>query len=111
MPVPAGDEIFVPPGAEFYGEPPVDVGPLYIPTDTYEVQSVNQTIREPGDGRQIPTIEVSFTRPNDLGLHSILIDNYAFTHADVLGYLRGRSARIARIYALPEQLPPDPEEV
>src|SRR5947199_5656043 len=98
MPVPAGDEIFVPPGAEVYGEPPVDVSSLYVPTDTYEVQSVNQTIREPGDGRQIPTIEVGFTRPGDPGLHSILIDNYAFTHADVLGYMRGRSARIGRIY-------------
>lgn len=111
MPLPAGDEIFAPPASESYGDPPVDVGPIYVPTDTYTVQSVNQTIREPGDGRQIPTIEVSFTRPNDLGSHQILIDNYAFTHADVLGYLRGRSARIARIYALPEQLPPDPEEV
>jgi hypothetical protein len=111
VPVPAGDEIFVPGGGEPYGDPPVDVGPLYIPADTYEVQSVNQTVREPQDGRIIPTIETSFRRPNDAGYHSILIDNYAFTHADVLGYLRGRSARIARIYALPEQLPPDPEEV
>jgi hypothetical protein len=45
------------------------------------------------------------------GAHSILIDNYAFTHADVLGYMRGRAARLRRIMALPQQLPPDPEEV
>jgi hypothetical protein len=111
VPIPAGDEGLVPAGGELYGEPPVDVSLLYGPADTYEVQSINQTIREPAGGRQIPTIEVDFTRPGDSGLHSILIDNYAFTHADVLGYLRGRSARIARLYALPEELPPDPEEV
>jgi hypothetical protein len=45
------------------------------------------------------------------GAHSILIDNYAFTHADVLSYMRGRAARLRRIMALPEVLPPDPEEV
>jgi hypothetical protein len=111
VPIPAGDEGLVPAGGELYGDPPVDVSPLYSPDNAYEVQSVNQTIREPADGRQIPTLEVGFTRPGDPAAHQILIDNYAFTHADVLGYLRGRSARIARIYALPEQLPPDPEEV
>lgn len=111
MPLPADEANVVPAAGELYGDPPVDVAPLYVPTDTYEVQSANQTIREPADGRLIPTIEVEFERPGDPALHSILIDNYAFTHADVLGYLRGRSARIGRIYALPEELPPDPEEV
>jgi hypothetical protein len=111
MPLPAGDEIFVPAGNEPYGDPPVDVGPLYVPTDDYEVMSVNQTTREPQDGRIIPTLEVGFYVPGMGGAHSILIDNYAFTHADVLSYMRGRAARLRRIMALPEVLPPDPEEV
>jgi hypothetical protein len=109
--LPAGDEIFNPVPGELYGDPAVDVGPLYVPTDDYEVMSVNQTQREPGDGRIIPTIEVGFYATGVPGAHSILIDNYAFTHADVLGYMRGRSARLRRIMALPQELPPDPEEV
>lgn len=111
MPLPAGDEIFVPVPGQLYGDPPVDVGPLYLPTDDYEVASVNQTVREPRDGRIIPTIEVGFEVPGVPGSHAILIDNYAFTHADVLGYMRGRAARLRRIMALPEVLPPDPEEI
>ena len=89
----------------------MDVGPLYQLTDDYQVMSVNQTVREPADGRQIATIEVSFVVPGVPGLHSILIDNYAFTHADVLGYMRGRAYRLKRIMGLPADLPPDPEEV
>jgi hypothetical protein len=111
MPVPAGDEIFDPTPGALYGDPPVDVGPLYVPTDDYEVLSLNQTVREPRDGRIIPTIEVGFDVPDLPGTHSILIDNYAFTHADVLGYMRGRASRLRRISALPEVLPVSPEEV
>jgi hypothetical protein len=111
MPVPAGDEIYVPAAGELYGDPPVDVSPLYVPTADYEVMSVNQTTREPRDGRIIPTLEVGFEVPGLPGSHAILIDNYAFSHADVLGYLRGRAARLRRIMALPAALPPDPEEV
>jgi hypothetical protein len=111
MPVPAGDEIYVPAGGELYGDPAVDIGPLYVPTDDYEVMSVNQTTREPRDGRIIPTMEVGFQVPGLPGNHAILIDNYAFTHADPLSYMRGRAARLRRIMALPAVLPPDPEEV
>jgi len=111
MPIPAGDEIFVPAAGEVYGDPPVDVGELYLPTDDYEVMSLNQTTREPADGRIIPTIEVGFYVPDLPGAHTILIDNYAFTHADVLSYMRGRAARLRRIMALPTVLPADPEEV
>jgi hypothetical protein len=111
MPVPAGDEIFDPTPGELYGDPPVDVSELYVPTDDYEVMSANQTFREPADGRIIPTLEVGFAVPGLPGGHSILIDNYAFTHADVLSYMRGRAARLRRIMALPAVLPPDPEEV
>ena len=111
MPLPAGDEIFAPAPNELYGEPAVLVTPLYAPTADYQVQTISQTVRTPQDGRIIPTLEVDFSMPGYAGLHSILIDNYAFDHADVLGYLRGRAARIRRIYALPQELPPDPEEV
>jgi hypothetical protein len=111
VPIPAGDEVFAPPGATFYGEPPVDVSEIYLPTDDYFVQGANQTIRYPRSGRVIPTIMVSFEVPGLNGLHTLMVDNYAFTHADVLGYLRGRAARLRRMTALPERLPPDPEEV
>ena len=67
--------------------------------------------RSPTDGRAIPTLETSFEVPGVPGLHTILIDNYAFTHADVLGYMRGRAHRLRRIMALPAELPPSPEEV
>jgi hypothetical protein len=111
VPVLGTDTGFVPAQGELYGDPPVDVDTLYIPTEDYQVMSLNQTVREPRDGRVINTIEVSFVVPGVPGIHSILIDNYAFTHADVLSYMRGRAARLRRIMALPEQLPPDPEEV
>lgn len=96
---------------EPYGQPQVNVAPLYVPTDDYVVLSVNQTLRQPQDGRTIPTIEVGFTVPGEPGQHSLLIDNYAFAHADPLRDLRGRAAKIRRLYALPRLLPRDPEEL
>jgi hypothetical protein len=106
MPLPAGDEIFVPPEAERYGDPPVDVSILYLPTAEYEVQSVNQTVRYDRTGRAIQTIEVDFQIVGLPGLYSILIDNYAFTHADVLEYIRHRVYTVRELFALPERLPP-----
>jgi hypothetical protein len=104
--LPAADELFIPPGADNYGEPPVDVGPLYIPTDFYEVQAINQTQRYPSDGRIINTLDVSFLVSGVPGIHNILIDNYAFTHADPIEYLYERSYLLKAAMALPEQLPP-----
>jgi hypothetical protein len=49
--------------------------------------------------------------PGYPGVFTLHIDNYAFTHADPLRDLRGRSDKIRRLYALPEVLPPDPEEL
>ncbi len=98
------------PGSAF-GDPEVDVGPLYVPTADYVVKGVMQTERFPPDGRVIPTIETIFAVPGVPGSFTLWIDNYAFTHADVLGYLRGRSAKIRRLYALPDVFPPAPEEL
>jgi hypothetical protein len=94
-----------------FGEPEVDVGPLYVPTEDYAVLGVNQTQRFPPDGRVIPTIETTFVIPGLPGTFVLYIDNYAFRFADPLRDLRGRSAKIRRLYALPEVLPRDPEEL
>lgn len=106
MPIPAGDEVFVPPEAEHYGDPAVDVSTLYLPTEEYEVQSVNQTTRYDRTGRAIQTIEVGFQIVGLPGLYSILIDNYAFDHADPLEYIRQRVYKVRELWALPERLPP-----
>jgi hypothetical protein len=106
MPIPAGDEIFVPPEAERYGDPPVDVSILYLPTAEYEVQSVNQTVRYDRTGRAVQTIEVDFQIVGLPGLYSILIDNYAFDHADPLEYIRHRVYTVRELFELPERLPP-----
>jgi len=105
------DEGIAPPAAQAFGSPPVDVAPLYEPTPDYVVLGMHQTERFPPDGRVIPCLEVSFTVPGMPGRHTIIIDNYAFTHADVLGYLRGRASLLRRIMALPTMLPASPEEV
>lgn len=102
---------YTPAAGRMYGDPEVDVGPLYVPTEDYVVLGVMQTERFPPDGRVIPTIETTFVVPGVPGTFTLWIDNYAFTHADVLGYLRGRSAKVRRLYALPEVTPRDPEEI
>jgi hypothetical protein len=89
-----------------FGDPEVDVGPLYVPTEDYQVQGVSQQIRYPPDGRAIPTIEVDFVVPGYPGRHIRLIDNYAFTHANVLDYMAERAYLIRELYALPGRLPP-----
>lgn len=108
MPVYDSEE---PPGGTLFGQPPVDVADLYIPTDDYRVLGLHQIMRNPPDGRTIPTIDTTFAIPGLPSTHELYIDNYAFTHADPLRDLRGRSKRIRRLYALPTVLPPDPEEL
>jgi hypothetical protein len=109
LPVVGAD--WTPAPGRWIGEPPVDVGPLYVPTEDYAVLGVAQTTRWPGGGREIPTILTTFLVPGVSGTFSLHIDNYAFTHADPLRDLRGRSAKIRRLAALPEVLPPSPEEL
>jgi hypothetical protein len=101
------DADFVPSGAAIFGTPPVDVTQLYVPTPAYVVRSLSQEERRrPTDGAIVPTIRVTFTVPGLSGVFSIIIDNYAFTHADPLFYMRERSYVIHGLYALPAQLPP-----
>ena len=102
MPVANG---FAPSGAEAFGSPTVDVSPLYVPTPAYIVHSLVQETRRALDGRIIPTIAVHFNVPGLPGDFVIHIDNYAFTHVDVLEYMRERSYLIHQLYALPELLP------
>jgi hypothetical protein len=90
-----------------YGTPPVDVTALYQPTPAYVVIGLTQETRiRPRDGKMIPTIAVLFRVPGLPGNFTIRIDNYAFTHADPLEYMRERSYVIHSLYALPEVLPP-----
>lgn len=110
MPVAEPDD-FLPAPGRLFGDPQVDVGPLYVPTEKYVLLGVEQTQRIPPDGRIIPTILCTFTIPGYPGVYTLHIDNYAFEHADPLRDLRGRSDKIRRLYALPEVLPPDPEEL
>jgi hypothetical protein len=90
-----------------FGEPPVDVSELYVPSLEYVVRGLSQEERvRPRDGLVIPTIAVSFTVPGHPGTFTIRIDNYAFTHVDVLPYIRARAWLIRGLYALPGKLPP-----
>ena len=92
----------VPPNIRFFGDPPVDVGELYVPTTAYVVLALAQIDRiRPRDGLVIPTVEVTFRVPGLPGQYTIRIDNYAFTHADVLEYMRERAWVLRSIYALP----------
>ncbi len=90
-----------------YGTPPVDVTALYQPTLDYVVTGLMQTDRiRPRDQKLIPTIQVTFQVPGLPGHYTILIDNYAFTHADPLEYMRARAYLIRGLYAIPQVFPP-----
>jgi hypothetical protein len=90
-----------------FGTPPVDVNDLYKPTAAYIVTALQQTDRiRPSDQKLIPTIQVAFQIPGLPGNYTILIDNYAFTHVNVLDYMYQRSYLIRGLYAIPEVLPP-----
>jgi hypothetical protein len=79
----------------------VDVTDLYQPTTDYVVLGLSQEDRiRPRDQLVIPTIAVTFTVPGLAGTHELRIDNYAFGVADVLGYLRERTAALRALYAL-----------
>jgi hypothetical protein len=104
--VPAVED-FAPGPLQTFGDPPVNVGPLYVPTTNYIVKSLSQSERiRPTDQKVVPTIEVSFIVPGLAGVWTIRIDNYAFTHVDVLAYMRERAYLIRALYALPAVSPP-----
>jgi hypothetical protein len=105
--VPFAVDEFAPGPLRTFGDPPVDVGALYLPTTAYIVKSLSQSERiRPRDQKVIPTVEVTFVVPGFAGVFTIRIDNYAFTHVDVLEYMRERSYLIRALYALPERSPP-----
>lgn len=94
------------PATQTFGEPPVDVSELYAPTLDYVVLGLSQEERiRPRDSLVIPTIAVTFRVPGHTGTFTIRIDNYAFTHVDVLPYLQERAWLIRSLYALPAKLP------
>jgi hypothetical protein len=95
------------PESNLFGQPPVDVTALYVPTLNYVVTGLQQTDRiRPRDGKLIPTIQVAFQVPGSPGNFTILIDNYAFTYANPLEYMNERSYLIRSLYSLPAVLPP-----
>jgi hypothetical protein len=99
-------EDYAPPSVRAFGTPTVDVGPLYVPTTAYIVHGLTQEDRRALDGRIIPTIAVLFEVPGRPGQFTIRIDNYAFTHADPLLYMRERAYLIRSLYELPNVSPP-----
>lgn len=95
------------PESTTFGAPPVDVTPLYDSSTAWRTVGLSQEERvRPRDGLVIPTIAVSFIVPPLRGYYTIRIDNYAFTHADVRGYMDERAYLIRGLWALPDQLPP-----
>jgi hypothetical protein len=97
---------YAPPAVEKFGYPAVDASTLYVPTDAYVVLTLAQEDRiRPSDQKLVPTIAVSFAVPGLPGVFTIRIDNYAFTHANVLEYMQERSWLIRSLYALPARLP------
>lgn len=91
---------YAPGPLRFFGDPAVDVGPLYVPTEDYVVLSLVQDQRMPPDGRVIPDIDITFRIPGLPGVFVLRVDNYAFTHVDVLDYMIARVDLIRDLYAL-----------
>jgi hypothetical protein len=99
--MPQVDDLGNPVPEQRFGDPEVDVGPLYAATVDYVVIGLHQNTRYPPDGRVIPDIDVTFRIPGLPGTFIRRIDNYAFTHADVLAYMRERALQLRQIFALP----------
>jgi hypothetical protein len=83
-----------------FGDPAVDVGELYIPTEDYVVLGLVQDQRLPPDGRVIPDIDVTFRIPGLPGIFVIRLDNYGFEHGDPIGRMQDRVALIRELYSL-----------
>lgn len=86
--------------AQTFGEPPIDVSPLYEPSADWKVLGLAQNTRFPPDGRVIPDIDITFIVPGLPGTFLLRVDNYAFNHVDVLVYLRERVELIRALYEL-----------
>lgn len=90
-----------------FGDPEVDVGPLYAATEAWVVIGLAQNARYPPDGRSIPDIDVTFRIPGLFGTFTRRIDNYAFEHANPVEYMWERVQQLKAIYALPGEYDPD----
>jgi hypothetical protein len=86
-------------GVEF-GDPPVNVGPLYVPTADHVVLSVYQTERYMSDGHPIPQVAVVFAVPGLPGSFTRRIANYRFEQGVALEFLQARAEQIRALYAL-----------
>lgn len=98
MPVQADQ--WAPLTGELFGDPPVDVGPLYVPTPDHIVLSVYQTERFMSDGRRIPQIAVVFAVPGLPGTFTRRIANERFSTGEALEFLQARAEQIRALYAL-----------
>lgn len=83
-----------------FGDPPVDVAPLYVPTVDHVVLSVYQTERYMSDGKQVPQIAVVFAVPGLPGTFTRRIANYRFATGEALEFLQARAEQIRALYAL-----------
>jgi hypothetical protein len=98
--VPVADPDYSPLPSVTFGDPPVDVGPLYVPTVDHVVLSVYQTERYMSDGHPIPQIAVVFAVPGLPGSFTRRIANYRFEEGVALEFLQARAEQIRALYAL-----------
>jgi hypothetical protein len=91
---------YTPLRGQLFGDPPVDVAPLYVPTVDHVVLSVYQTERYMGDGHAVPQIAVVFVVPGLPGTFTRRIANYRFEQGVALQFLQARAEQIRAIYAL-----------
>jgi hypothetical protein len=99
MPVVGQDEYGPLPG-QLFGDPPVDVAPLYVPTPDHVVLSVYQTERFMSTGKRIPQIGVVFAVPGLPGTFTRRIANERFDDPSALAFLQQRAEQIRALYAL-----------
>lgn len=98
--MPVADPDWSPLPEQLFGDPPVDVAPLYVPTENHVVVSVYQTERYMSDGHPIPQIAVDFAIPGYPGTFTRRIANYRFDQGLALTFLEDRALQIKEIYRL-----------
>jgi predicted alpha/beta hydrolase len=96
----AEPEDYAPLHGVLFGDPPVDVAPLYVPTPDHVVLSVYQTERYMSDGHAIPQVAVVFAVPGLPGTFTRRIANYRFEEGVALRFLQERAELIRELYDL-----------
>ena len=99
--MPVAEPDYAPLPGRLFGDPPVDVGPLYVPTPDHVVLSVYQTERYMSDGHPIPQVAVVFAIPGLPGTFTRRIANYRFEEGVAIQFLQARAEQIRELYALP----------